>query len=445
MTAGTRSPAARTRRRIVLGLAILALLLGGGWLAVALWRGPAAPVLPEVDLTDADPAVVRAIEQARQAVRSRTQAADAWGLLGMVLAAHGYHPAAVPCFTEAERLEPQEVRWPYFRGVALAVYDPDAAIPSLRRAVEWSGLGSEAPRLRLAEVLLAQGKTEEAGEWFRLLLAADPGNGRAHLGLARLAAGRNDMAESLSHLEAAAAHPMTRKAAQTLLAEVHQRRGDTEAAARAARRAADLPEDPDPPDPYLDEMESYQVGKPAQLTRASKLLRQRREKEAVALMRQAVRDYPDSASCWLGLGRALVQAREYREAEQALRETVRLNPELVEGYFYLGVSHFERGDYLSAGPAFRRATELRPDYALAHYNLGHCLKRQGDRPGALAAFGAAVRLKPHFAQAHCNLGELLLGEGRTTEAREHLRLAVSLDPSDNHARDLLAQLSGKGP
>jgi tetratricopeptide (TPR) repeat protein len=435
VTAGTR--------RVVLGLTILALVAGGAWLTAAWWR-PSAPTLPDVDLADADPAVIRAVELARQAVLSRPRSADAWGRLGMVLAAHGFHPAAAPCFAEAERLEPHEVRWPYFHGVALAVYDPDAALPSLRRAAALSGRESAAPRLRLAEVLLAQGRAEEAGELFRSLLAADTGNGRAHLGLARLAMGRTDETEGLAHLEAAAANPTTRKAAQTLLAEVYQRRGGAEAAARAARRAADLPEDSEPPDPYLDELESYQVGRQAQLARASKLLRQGREREAVALMRETVRDYPDGASGWLGLGRALVQARDYRGAEQALREAVRLNPDLVEGYFYLGVSHFERGDHLSAAPAFRRATELRPDYALAYYNLGHCLKRQGDRPGALAAFREAVRLKPHFAQAHSNLGELLIPEGRPEEAREHLRLAVALDPGDARARDLLAQLSRQG-
>jgi tetratricopeptide (TPR) repeat protein len=440
MSAAAKSPVAgraRRRRAVAAALFLLAVLAAGGVIAARGWRRQAPPAPPDVDLADADPAVRSAVESAAAAVRRAPASADAWGRLGMVLAAHGLYPESVACFAEAQRLDPQEVRWPYFRGVALAFGDPDAAIPHLRRAVELAEPPATAPRLRLAELLLAQGRAREAEEQFRHVLAHEPDDPRAHLGLGRLACGRGDWGGSLAHLARAADSPLTRKAARTLLAQARLARGDDPGAGRERLRADDLPDDPEPPDPLLEELERLQVGQQALLARASKLLRQGRTAEALALLGQAARDYPESASAWLGLGRALVQRGDYPAAEQALRRAAGLDPGRVEVQFYLGVALSEQGRTPEATPFFRLATELRPDYAVAQYNLGQCLKAAGDRKGAAAAFRAAVRHKPHFARAHAELGELLAREGRRDLAVEHLRLAVDLDPADARAKKLL--------
>jgi tetratricopeptide (TPR) repeat protein len=395
--------------------------------------------LPEPDLAGADPAVIAVIESAQAAVRRVPQAADAWGRLGMVLAAHSFYPESIMCFAEAQRLDPEEPRWPYFQGAMLTLSDRDAALIPLRRAVELCEPRVLVPRLRLADVLLGQGHVHEADELYREVLVREPENAQAHLGLGRLAYQRNDWPGSLTHLDQAIQSPLTRKAAHTLLAEVHQRRGDRAAAERQQRLAADLPADPEPPDPMIEELEQLRVGQQAQLSRASRLLQQERGAEAAALLQQLVRDYPSSASAWLGLGRAYIQQERYRAAEQALSQAARLDAARVEVQFYLGVARFQQGRTREAAACFQRATELRPDYALAHYNLGHCLKAQGDRSGAIAGFRAMVRYKPHHAQAHTNLGELLAQDGQRELALEHLRLAVELDPSDARAHALLEQ------
>ena len=439
MTTTAGSPGAtRLRRALVAGL-VLALLAAGGTAGVWWWHRPAPVALPEPDLAGADPAVIAVVESAQAAVRRLPQSADAWGRLGMVLAAHGFYPESIACFTEAQQLDPREPRWPYFQGVMLTLSDRDAALIPLRRAVELCEPRVLAPRLRLAEVLLGQGQTHEAEALFREVLAREPDNPHAHLGLGRLAYQRDDWPGSVTHLDRAALSPLTRKAACTLLAEVHQRRGDRAAAERNQRLAAGLPSDPEPPDPLVEQLEYLRVGQQAQLSLASRLLQQERGAEAVALLGQLVRDYPASASAWLGLGRALIQQQRYRAAEQALGQAARLDAARVDVQFYLGVALFQQGRTREASAFFSRATELRPDYALAQFNLGQCLKAQGDRSGAIAAFQATVRYKPHHAQAHTNLGELLAHEGQRELAVQHLRLAVELDPSDARAQALLEQ------
>ena len=148
-------------RTTVIGL-LLALLAAGGILAVWQWRQPAIPTLPDVDLADADPAVKSLIASAQAAVRRAPRSADAWGRLGMVLAAHSFYPESVVCFASAQRFDPEEPRWPYFQGVVLTLDDPDAAIAQLRRGEALCANGSDAPRLRLAEVLLGQSQAGEA-------------------------------------------------------------------------------------------------------------------------------------------------------------------------------------------------------------------------------------------------------------------------------------------
>src|SRR5262249_61451661 len=122
-------------------------------------------------------------EAARAAVRRAPQSAAAWGRLGMLLAAHGFYPESVACFAQAQQLDPGEVRWPYFQGVALALTDPDAALPHLRRAVELAGPAADAPRLRLAEVLLGQGQAGEAAGVVRTGMGRDPADHPARRGL----------------------------------------------------------------------------------------------------------------------------------------------------------------------------------------------------------------------------------------------------------------------
>jgi tetratricopeptide (TPR) repeat protein len=271
---------------------------------------------------------------------------------------------------------------------------------------------------------------------FHQIVEQEADNAWAHLGLGRVACARGYWAQSLPHLRQAAVSPNTQKGAWTLLANVHTRLGNDKEGARAMHKAAMLAADPEPPDQLLEALERLRVGKQAHLARASKLLKQGRAAEAVVLLRDVVRDYPDSASAWLGFGRALIGQEKYAFARQALERAVRLDPNLVEGHFYLGVALFQQGQP-GAALFFRRTTKLRPDHGLAWYNLGHSLKREGDRGGAEEAFRAAVRYKPFHADAHANLGEMLIQNGKRAEAMQHLQRALTLEPTSKLARQLL--------
>jgi tetratricopeptide (TPR) repeat protein len=419
-------------------------------LAVFLWRQvlisrgtardvPIAPV-PAVDQTDIDPAVLRLISGARTAVVEAPRSAEAWGRFGKVLLAHEFSDEALVCFAQAEALDPREPRWPYHQGIILSQGKPDAAIPKLQRAVAACDNDPDAPRLRLAEILLAQGRPGDAEDQWQRLLRRDPAHARGHLGLARLAYQRSDLEQSLAHLNFALNGSRTRKAAHFLLAEVYERRGDKGAAEQESRRAAALPDDEGWPDRFDEEVKQLRTGRQVFLARADVLMRQGRVAEAIALLQQTVKDYPDSSSGWLLLGTAFLAKHDLGGAEEALRTASRLASDSVEIAFYLGNVRFLRGDHREAAAYFRQAVQLKPDFALAYYNLGHCLMRLGDRDGAIAAFRSAVSCKPDYADAHVTLGELLAQTGQGAEALAHLRDAAQLNPRDPRVKKLLGQL-----
>jgi tetratricopeptide (TPR) repeat protein len=361
----------------------------------------------------------------------------------MVLLAHFFVDEARSSLVKVEQLDPRNPRWPYYQGVLLFEGDPDAAIVKLERAVDLCGDDPAAPRLRLAEVLLGQGRIDDADGQFQRSLKKHPQNARAQLGLARIALSRGDFDGTLGHGSLALADEHSRKPAQLLLAQTHRRLGNENAAREQARLAAQE-RDPSPwPDPFVEEVERLHTGRKADQDRAANFLRQGRVPEAVALLRNTVRDYPDADRAWVLLGQALLRDKDLAGAERALRSAVRLAPASAEAQFYLGYTLHFSGDLKEASSYIRRAIELKSHYAEAYYTLGHCLMKLGDSAGAIDAFRSAARLKPDIADTHKKLAELLSAAGDDDAAVTHLQHAIRLDPTDTASEQLLQRIKQK--
>jgi tetratricopeptide (TPR) repeat protein len=348
------SPQNRSHRRILLAAAAAVVLaLGGGlWLWLAGREVPPAP--PDPDLSEVDPEAARLIAGARRRVEAEPRSASAWGRLGQALRAHDLGAEANDCFLRAERLAPREPRWPYLRGLTLVLTSPAEGIACLERAVSLCGAQPAAPRLRLAEVLLEQGRLEEAEAHFGRALSQSP-DARARLGLARLALARDDWDGALEHLAACQDDPHARKLAHTLRAEALFRRGQSDTAREEARQAEESPEGEPWPDPFVAEVERLQVGLRVRLARADALARQGREEEAITLLEETARLRPDEADVWLLLGQVHLRRKALEPAGLALAEAVRLRPNSVEGWFGLGCVESLRGRPERAADCFRRA------------------------------------------------------------------------------------------
>ncbi|MFO0875809.1 MAG: tetratricopeptide repeat protein [Gemmataceae bacterium] len=417
---------------ILLLAIILVVVLRGGWN-----KPPLKP--PEVEISENDPQVEAVSKRLRENVLQQPGSADAWGRLGMFLLVNRNLEPASLCLNEAARLDPGEARWPYYQAIIASETDLAQSVVYLQRALERMDAPQVDTLLRLVDGLLLLGRTEEAERTLQEIVRLEPDNARAALGLARIEYGRNQWPQAESHLKKALDHPLTRKAAGRMYVEILQRRGDAEAASKLARRVAALPPDQTREDPLMAQLMALQVGREAQIQRATAMVSQGRLAEAIQLLSQTVRDYPRAAAAWMWLGRAWHRAGNLPEARQALEQAVRIDTEFTEAHYLLGLVLIDSGAPAEALGPLRRAIGLKPTHALASYQLGKCLLTQNERQQAEEAFRAAARAMPNFTEAHLELAELLQ-TSKPAEAREHLKIALQLEPDNARARALQAKL-----
>ena len=417
---------------------VLALLSVG-----ALWRHWAVPRPPAVPLQGADPAVVAVVQNAQDAVRRSPTSGPAWGKLGTILYVHGFDPQAIICFAEAERLDAQEPRWPYLRGlILLSQSDPNKALPDLRRAAALAGDTPDAPRLQLAETLLNLGRPGEAKPLLRQALRHDPNDARALLSLGRLALSQGRVAEARTDLEQSADAAPNVKATTVLLAQTLQQQRDARGAEALARQAATLPDETPWPDPFADEAAQMQVGRVALTHRGELMVIGGQFYDATALMQQATFQYPDAARLWMLLGAGYVGCGDLQDGEKALRKSVALDPRSAETWNHLGNALFRQGHAPEAQTCFTRALALNPQSGEFHVNLGVCLFGLHDTAGAVKQYQTAIGLDPNMVKARGCLADALVQEHQPDAAIVQLQAALRLSPNDPILLRSLAKLRG---
>jgi tetratricopeptide (TPR) repeat protein len=401
--------------------AVLLLAYGG----VGLWYRLTGPAIPSPDTTNTDPAVVTALSTARRSVERRPGSADTWGYFGKVLRIHEFFAESDVCFARAAELNPRDPRWPYFLGRGQRGRDREKAEQYLRQAVAVSG-NVFPPHFLLGELLLDEGRIDEAEPLFAQILAREPGNPRAIFAIARIAVAREKSADAIAGLERVVAAAPTVKAAHSLLAQLYGREGRKDLADREAAIAATLAEESTWTDSYQQELVDVWVGLEARLAVAQAMWSSGQQRQTIPLLRAVVKDYPSSARAQFVLGDRFNRLKEFADAEAPLREAVRIDREFSRAYFELGYSLQQQGKVVPAADAYREAIRLQPDFALAYYDLSYSLVAQRDFPAAIGALQDAVRYAPGLTPAYARLADLLNSQGREREARDVLEQAASL-------------------
>ncbi len=442
---GSRAaPLSRVSRKLTV------LAFAAGAVACLLWallhdlplQNAAKP--PEIQTAGLDAAAVNLIQHHLDAVRSAPRSGDAWGKLGGILKSFGFREQAGECLAKAEKLDRKEPRWPYLQGT-LRIGEPTIALPRLRQAVALCGSQPEMPRLRLARLLAEMGKRDEALEQLRQLLRIKPNSGPGRILMAQIIEGAEARAprerdEAFTLVSACTTNPYTARTAWTMLSALHRRRGNTNAAEFATRRAAAVTPDASWPDPFEDEVLALRSDPRSLSDRAQAYLMTGRPAQALPLINRLVREHSDFAETWLLLGRAQYLQNQPTAAEESIRHFLQLDPGSVNGHFQLGMSLLAQKRYPEAVATFRHATSLKRDFGPAFFNLGFALAKSGNPREAIPSFEEAIRQNPEMIDAYILLADLHVQMDEKEKAVELAEMAERLDPADPRLPTLRAKM-----
>jgi tetratricopeptide (TPR) repeat protein len=428
----------RRRRAVLAGLVLLGasaptLAFAGG--------GPSAEPTPErgapASRARLTPLAEPALERQEEGVRAQLRAArgqldallaapattdgelaEAYGRLGRLYFLYDIVDLTVPALENANLLSPDDYRWPYFLAVHQTFEgDLEGAERSLRRVLELRP--GDAPSLvRLANVLLDQGRAGEAEPLYRRAIELPAQRAAALAGLARIASERREHALAIELAEQALALQPAADSLYHLVGLARRELGDREAArvALAKNKHGRVRFE----DPLVDGLAAENASAQAHLHAASEAMRRNDLDEAVRFYRSYLALEGDDANVYHNMGVALLSLNRWPEGLDALRRAVALDNGSRSAHFSLGSALAELGRYDEALPHYRRAYEIDPSEKNVHADLATLLAKVGRSDEALAELESILKEDPLHAYARLKYGTVLAQMGRDRDARPHL-------------------------
>ncbi len=230
---------------------------------------------------------------------------------------------------------------------------------------------------------------------------------------------------------------------------------------------------------------------PARMKLAECLRASAQSEESETLYRAILKDHPDSAEAYYGLGKVQTARHDVRAALASYRAACNLFPEFGAAHYVLALAYrtlgeeeksqeefqsyeknketgppaqdplleevhtlnrgaaieirsgydLERaGKLQEAAEAHERALKIDPVMVQAHVNLISIYGRLKELEKAEQHYRKAVQLAPDEEGAHYNYGVLMTGAGRYEEAEQAFRKALEINPSHAEARNNLGAL-----
>ena len=163
------------------------------------------------------------------------------------------------------------------------------------------------------------------------------------------------------------------------------------------------------------------------LETAESLIRQPKYEGALPLLRDYIKDHPNSSRGHYDLGYVLFRTHEIAESVSELSLSLKLDANNAEAHKILGLDCNIVSRYDLAERELEEAARLKPDSAEIHYWLGRLYYTKGVYPLAKSEFESAVRLDPSYMKAHNNLGLTMEVLGDNDAALKQYTQAVQLD------------------
>jgi len=158
--------------------------------------------------------------------------------------------------------------------------------------------------------------------------------------------------------------------------------------------------------------------------------------EARQYFQEALKIDPKYRDAVQGLARVYGLMADYPHALQIYRTALAKTPKDHGLWFDLGMCYSHQKDLVQALPCFQKALELDPENRRYMKQLGFTLARAGQTDQSLALLTKAVGT----AMAHYNLARMMDHMGQPDQCRNHLQLALQINPNLDQAREMLDSL-----
>ena len=441
---------------------------------------PATPPPPTVALDHASPGLVALIDELLTSAETLPKSAEMRGRLAMAYEVNEFEEAAVAAYEQAQVLDPQDFRWPYFRAMLLAeLGDSEAALGVMAIAIAIDD-GYVPAWLYRGIWLASLDRHAEARNAFERArgLGAEA---NAIAGIAQTLLGEGRAAEATALLEPLS-EELRHPHAYRLLGRAYQalgRQEDAKIALARGKNATPLRWQ----DPLQEEKWPLLASYGGRLVHAENLLRVGRFREAEEVLESMRGVGPDDQAVLANLSLAYGRSGRTALAFETLREGYREAPGHFRFHNVSASLYQEQGDTANAIHHLEQSIERQPQQTWPYERLGLLLMEEENYDGALAAFDQAlengidrpeqtlyttallegigerwdaaierleraVALNAAFTKAYISLGRCLAEAGRFDEAHSALAWAERLATHPEElasARRRLATLETGGP
>jgi tetratricopeptide (TPR) repeat protein len=406
-------------------------------------------VLP--DLTRVHTSVQGQIQEAFAALAATAMAAEerseAYGHLAKLLMASEYPDQAEVCLLNAQRLAPDDFRWPYYLGhVQRSKGQLTNAIEHFEHTLQLRP-DDVAAFVWLSHTYIDLGQPEAAEPLLTRARSLHPDTQAVLFQLGRAALARHDYATAVEHLEGALRMNPAATNVRYPLAMAFQGLGDLEKAqsyldqsqGRAGGAGVALA------DPLMSEVSTVLRSPQAYWDLGLYAGGRGNWPEAVRQFRNAVELAPDSAVLRLNLAVALNHLGEARAAMDQFEEAVRLDPKLGGAHFTMGTLFERSGRDEEAIDRYTLAVTYGPDSAEAHLRLADALRRTDRLEASRSSYQRVLELEPNWGVARFGEAMALVRLTRHPEAVERLRVAMDRHPEEPEFPHALARLLAAAP
>jgi tetratricopeptide (TPR) repeat protein len=371
----------------------------------------------------------------------------------MVLQAAEFYDVAEPCYLNAQKLEPDEVRWPYYLGgLYKSRGETDKAEAAYKQALALRP-DDLATLVWLGRLHLDQGRPEAAEPLFVKANSLAPRTVAALAGLGRVAVAKRDYPQAVKYLEDALAIDPEAESLHAPLAAAYRGLGQLDKAQPHLRqwRNRDLPV----PDPLQQELDLLLESALSYELRGVRAFESRAWPQAVQFFRKGIElshaDTQLSRSLHHKLGTALYLTGDIQGAREQFEEVVRhappggLDEATSKAHYSLGVLLASRGDTQPAVQHLLAAVQYQPNYVEAHMAVADVLRRTGRGEASLSHYRDAIAINPRQNVARLGYAMALVQLRRYREARDWLDESVQLYGDRPDLKVALARLLATSP